>query len=161
MALVACSSTRTVSVQITDLPLDASRIVRVVPRGTQAEQDAEGVLFQTPLMLGCLAASLQLIQAAPRIEAAVRRRCAAAVTALIEEVFDALATGAHSERGPLLRARAGDLSVRLARLAAMACGGPSLQRTHPAQRLYREALVYSLMAQTDAIANQAFVPVFP
>ncbi len=50
--------------------------------------------------------------------------------------------------------------MRVARLAVMASGGGALAHGHPAQRLYREALLYSLMAQTDAIVGQAFAEVF-
>jgi alkylation response protein AidB-like acyl-CoA dehydrogenase len=64
------------------------------------------------------------------------------------------------EQGPRLRAELGDFAVRLARLAVMAGGGGALTIGHPAQRLYREALLYSLMAQTDAIVGQAFEEVF-
>ncbi len=42
----------------------------------------------------------------------------------------------------------------------MASGGEGLSRDHPAQRIYREALVFSLMAQTTPIVNQAFESVF-
>ncbi len=49
--------------------------------------------------------------------------------------------GCAPEEGRKLRAEVGDFSVRMARLAVMTCGGAGLQVRHPAQRIYREALL--------------------
>jgi alkylation response protein AidB-like acyl-CoA dehydrogenase len=60
-----------------------------------------------------------------------------------------------------LRAVLGDGALRLARLAALACGGGAALVGHPAERLVREALVFNLMAQTDLIVTDAFEESFP
>jgi hypothetical protein len=159
LALAACASTRTVTVRVDGLPLDEGEFTRREPAGALARGDAMGVLFQTPLMIGNLRASLRLIEDSPQVEESMRRRCRAAVDSLIGEVFDALEVGT-AERGRGLRARVGDMTARLGRLAVMACGGKALALTHPAQRVYREALLFSLMAQTERIVNEAFGAVF-
>ena len=134
-------------------------ILKREPSGTLALNDARGVLYQTPLMVGCVRACHALIKGSSRVGAGEQARCEEAVEFLLQRVYAAFAD-CTDEEGQRLRAELGDFAVRLARLTAMACGGAGLARPHPAQRLYREALLYSLMAQTDTIVNQAFAEVF-
>lgn len=149
LPLLAIRGANTVTVALRELAVDESTFVSVQPRGTQAQNDASGVLYQTPLMLGNLRASLRLIAQSQRGDLAKGQE-------LVGQLETALYSENARECGSALRARAGDLSVRLARLACMACGGGSLLTGHPAERLYREALVFSLMAQTDAVVDNAF-----
>ncbi len=160
LSLVACAGSRTVSVQIEALRIEESALLKTQPAGTQARSDAEGVLYQTPLMVGCAQACQQLILASPRVGPAEAEQSRQATEALLNRVLQAFETSTPEE-GQRLRAELGDYAVRLARLAVMASGGIGLLHNHPAQRLYREALVYSLMAQTDEIVRYAFQEVFP
>jgi hypothetical protein len=160
MNLVSCTATRTVRIEVKSLRLEESCFTRVEEPGTLARNDAMGVLFQTPLMIGNLKASLRLIESSTVMDAPLRIRCFDTVSHLIDEVYDSLDTGTPVERGPDLRARIGDMTSRLSRLAVMACGGKALALGHPAQRVYREALLFSLMAQTERIVNDAFEAVF-
>jgi hypothetical protein len=160
LSLAACSGSRTVSVQIEALRIEESAILKTQPAGTQARSDAVGVLYQTPLMVGCVQACQQLIFASPRIRPAEAESSRQATETLLNRVLQAFDTGTPEE-GQRLRAELGDYTARLARLAVMASGGIGLLHSHPAQRLYREALVYSLMAQTDEIVRYAFQEVFP
>ncbi|HJP83191.1 MAG TPA: acyl-CoA dehydrogenase family protein, partial [Fimbriimonadaceae bacterium] len=50
-----------------------------------------------------------------------------------------------------VRAWAIDLAVRCAHAAITASSGAANSTSHPAQRVYREALVYTVSAQTPAI----------
>lgn len=159
LPLAACAGTRTVRVTVNDLAVGDSDILAVKPRGAMRESDAGGVLFQTPLLVGCVEACRDLIRISPRVTNDEKDRCAAATNALVGRVRDAF-DREKMDDGPRLRAQLGDFAVRLARLAVMASGGGALAHGHPAQRLYREALLYSLMAQTDAIVGQAFAEVF-
>jgi hypothetical protein len=160
MALIAGSSMRTVSVQLSGVPMSPDRLLKAEPPGTYRRNDLQGVLYQTPLMVGCVRASRALIRVSPRIGPVERARCEADTERLLQRVYTAF-EGCAPEEGQRLRAELGDFSVRLARLAVMASGGSGLLCGHLAQRLYREALLYSVMAQTDAIINQAFREVFP
>jgi hypothetical protein len=155
MRLVACTGTRTVRVDIANLPLDESQILAIRPPGSQARGDAESVLYQTPLLVGCVQACGNLIRESPLVGAEEKARSEAAQSDLLQRVFTAFSENNLAD-GPLLRAEIGDFAVRLARLAVMASGGQGLRLDHPAQRLYREALVYTLMAQTGDIVTQAF-----
>src|SRR5579871_846861 len=154
LSLLACTGTRTVRVRLKDLPVSEDRILKIDPPNSKARGDAGSVLYQTPLMIGCVRACLEIIAASPRVDAAQKAVCEQTTMALLDPIHAAFASGDMSE-GAELRAKIGDYSVRIARLAAMASGGGGLLITHAAQRLYREALVYSLMAQTDLIVNQA------
>ena len=147
--LLAIRGANTVSVAVDSLEVPESAFVSVQPLGTQSQSDAAGVLYQTPLMLGNLHASLRLIEASGRGDLAKAK-------ALVARLEAALRAKNAARNGPALRAHAGDLSVRLARLACMACGSSSLVTGHAAERIYREALVFSLMAQTDTIVDDAF-----
>jgi hypothetical protein len=159
MALIAGSSMRTVCVRLSGMPMTVDEFLRVDAPGTFVRNDVQGVLYQTPLMVGCVRASLALIRVSPRVGPVERARCEAVTERLLQRVYIAF-KGCAPEAGQQLRAELGDLSVRLARLAVMASGGTGLLCSHHAQRLYREALLYSVMAQTDAIINQAFQEVF-
>jgi hypothetical protein len=153
MPLIAISSTRTVCIECAALPIAESEFVSVNPKNTQAKNDAAGVIWQLPLLIGNCYGSLQQIKTAERGNAALAERQLTQLDAKIQAAFSEKRT---TELGPELRARAGDLAVRLARLACMTCGGASLITGHPAERLYREAIVFNLMAQTDQIVADAF-----
>jgi hypothetical protein len=160
MDLIACSGTQTVRIVLSELPVDESAFLRTEPPGSLAHNDANGVLYQTPLLVGCVRACLKTILNAPTVESYLKARCEERTSQLLERVRKAF-TESTPEEGRQLRAELGDFAVRLARLNVMACGGAALATGHPAERLYREALLYSLMAQTAAIVHQAFEEVFP
>ncbi|MDX1933609.1 MAG: hypothetical protein SFU56_13500 [Capsulimonadales bacterium] len=155
MPLIACAGTRTVTVRVDGLSVSPSQVLRSQPNGTMAEGDAQSVLYQTPLMVGCARACLSLIAASGRLGDEEKSRYRKTVKARLESVREAF-SGSDALQGRRLRARLGDLTVRLARLAVMASGGSALITGHPAERLYREALLYSLMAQTPEIVQDAF-----
>jgi hypothetical protein len=50
-----------------------------------------------------------------------------------------------------LRARSIDLANRCARAAVVASSGGANSLEHPAQRVYREALMFSVFGQTTAV----------
>ncbi len=152
MKLIALSSTRTVRVSVSELLVSESAFISREPPGSMAQGDARGALGQVPLLLGNCRASVRLIERAGRGDAP---KAVSALAKLEEDVKAARASGDALE-GRCLRARAGELSVRLARLACLSCGGSSLLSGHPAERVYREALVFNLMAQTDQIVADAF-----
>lgn len=155
VALMACAGTCTVGVHVKNLLVSDDCILKADPPGAKARSDAETVLYQIPLMVGCVRACWEIIAISPRVDTDQKAACGQHTKALLDRAHAAFANGDMRD-GPALRAELGDYAVRIARLAAMATGGGGLHMSHPVQRLYREALVYSLMAQTDLIINQAF-----
>jgi hypothetical protein len=152
MSLIALFSTRTVRVEVRGLSVPEADFVSHEPLGTMAAGDARGALGQVPLLLGNCRASVRLIEKSGRGDV---EKVRSALAQLEESVAAARASG-DALTGRTLRARAGRLSVQLARLACLSCGGASLLARHPAERVYREALVFNLMAQTDQIVADAF-----
>lgn len=155
LPLFACSGTDTVSVHIHNLHISAEEILTVRPKGAQAEGDAKGLLFHTPLLIGCIEALWSLIAPLSHLDTAIKQQTEEATKRLLTRLRTAFEQG-NTLEGNRLRAEVGDFAVRLARLAMMAIGGNALLLSHPAQRLYREAMLYNLMAQTDVIVQDAF-----
>ena len=155
ISLMACTGASTVGVHVKNLFVSDDAILKVTPPGAKARSDAGSVLYQTPLLVGCVRACWEIIVTSPRVDTDQKAACGQYTKALLDRAHTAFANGDMRD-GPALRAELGDYAVRIARLAAMATGGGGLRMSHPVQRLYREALVYSLMAQTDLIINQAF-----
>lgn len=142
MDLVAMTGTRTVTVDVDldKLPDEVSRY----PSGTMAEGDRAGYVWQTPLMAGLVWASLDR-------EPALATRA----EPLLARLEHAVEFGVEPEAGRRLRTEAAAACVDLARLAAFAQGGGTLRRGHPAERVYREALIVNLMARTPDLVAEA------
>jgi len=154
--LLACDGAANAAVELRDLPVKESSFVRISRKGALARGDAQSTVWHTPLMIGCGRASLRLIEASSRIDGEPVRRVRESFEALQSEILAAIGEGVSARKGMRLRSRASAASVRLASLACLAHGGQSLAPGHPAGRLYREAMVYRLMAQTDALVADAF-----
>jgi hypothetical protein len=153
MALIACTSMQTVSVAITDLPIDEKHFTRVDAPGSAARANANNLVGHTPLLFGNMQASLSHLCNAPHLSDDAKARATAAVITLETQRTAAIA---DPTLGGQFRARVVDTAIRLATLAAMANGSGSLQSGNDAERVYREALVFAQMAQTDAIVESAF-----
>jgi hypothetical protein len=153
--LFACSGTRTVTINIQNMPLPQEAVHITRPKGSQAEGDAKGVLFHTPLLVGCVEALWEQIAPCTHLSPHTLTNLQARKENLLGRIREGFTTGDFTQ-GNHLRAEIGDFAVRLGRLAMMARGGSTLLATHPAQRLFREAMIYNLMAQTDTIVQEAF-----
>jgi hypothetical protein len=156
MTLLAGTSMQTVAVTLTDFPLEESAFMRIDAPGTAAAANAQSLVGHTPLLFGNCDASLRLIRDAPRLSESARERAHNMVRRLRAE----RETTAPSH-GAAFRARVADTAIRLATLATMACGSSSLQTGSDAERIYREALLFTLMAQTDPVVETAFEEILP
>ena len=160
MKLTACSGTKTVQVTVDQLKVREEHYLSVNDPGSMSRGDAGGVHYHTPLMVGNIRASQKEIMRCERIPTELRVRSQDRTENLLSQIRNAFANGISASESAKLRAETGDYSIRLARLCAMAVGGASLSAFHPAQRRYREALVFNLMAQTDEVLADAFHSVF-
>jgi alkylation response protein AidB-like acyl-CoA dehydrogenase len=156
MRLCGMNASATVSLSCRDLHIGPERYVKTM---TPAQLDADtagAILFFSSFSLGAATTSIALVR-----EIAEARRSsalAAAADALERETAAARrAVNAAAERitsgtgrQEALRARAWciDLGVRAAQAAVTASSGRANLLDCPAQRLSREAMVYSLIAQT-------------
>jgi len=130
-------------------------------RETLRRNDRNGVLGATAMPLGCAAASVRVL-----CETAERRSIPAigrTAQALGREWEEAKAqVRAWSERSAeenffenavRIRAWCIELAVRAAHAAVAASSGAANMLTHPAQRLLREAMFYTIQAQTHEVMD--------
>lgn len=157
MALAAMSSAMTVSARVEGWFLPNERVAFLRPPGWIHRNDLVNIALQGFFAIGCAEAGLDVAAAASE-----RRRSGAldgAIIALRAEVAAcrsalaaAQAAGEETTAERLrLRAWAIELAVRCAHAGIAATGGSANASGHAAQRVYREALVYTVSAQTTPI----------
>ena len=157
MELAAVTSTNTVSATLNDWFLAEERVVASQPAGWLQERDKSNVLKSSFFCLGCARAGLDLVENAAKTkqlsfidEAFIYldrelNRCRQAI-------FDETKNRVLSlEKQLQLRAWAIDLAVRCAHVAVTVSSGAANTMQHNAQRIYREALVFTVFGQTTAV----------
>ncbi len=157
MELGAIASTNTVTATLTDWFLPEEGVVFVKRAGAIHDNDKKNVLYHGFSALGCARAGLDILEAAhsskqlPFLKLAFESlneevtRCNAAM-------IEALPPESQSwEERLQLRAWAINLAVRCANAAVTVSSGAANYRYHAAQRVYREALVFTVSGQTTAV----------
>lgn len=154
MQLIAMNSTNTVTATLDNYWLQESQIISLKPAGWIAASDRKNVLKSIPATLGCIRAGLDAIEAAaasknsPAILAAWQK---------LEQKFDRLKHNFHQAKNCsfaeelALRGEAIDLAVRCGQAAVTVSAGAANSIMHPAGRIYREALVYTVSGQTKDV----------
>ena len=150
--LAVITSTNTVTASLNHWFLPSERVVYIKPAGWIHENDQKNVLHATPLITGCAFAGLDIIESAAQTKSLPL--IATAFESLLQELNDcrnAIAL-AHQDV-PIaerlqLRAWAIELATRIAHAAITVSSGAANFRHHAAQRVYREALVYTVSGQT-------------
>lgn len=159
MALCAMNASGTVTLHCKNYRLPASRILKVITPTEMAATDDAAILMVTAQPLGVMRACAALIGGLARdrndpllLEAAQR------LERQREDLRERIGVLRATEGGPevreealRLRAEAIELGVRTAHAALAAAGGRGNALDHTAQRLFREAMFYSLTAQTPAV----------
>jgi len=154
MQLAAMRSTSTVSATLMRFFLPSDRVVFVKPAGWIHNNDIKNVLRGTPLPIGCAMAGLDIVKATAQTKSlAFIDEAFTALDRELNECREAIAQAQHSTftQKVQLRAWAIDLAVRTAHAAVTVSSGSANDTAHPAQRVYREALVYTVSGQTPAI----------
>lgn len=155
MALAAMTSTNTVTATLTSWFLPQERVVSIKPSGWIHENDNKSILNPTSLALGCALAGLDILQAAHSTKQL--SFIAQAFKTLDRELADCRAAIRHAQQdhdlGKRLQLRAWtiNLAVRCAHAAITVSSGAANYRHHAAQRVYREALVFTVSGQTTAL----------
>ena len=157
MPLAAMTSTNTVTATLKDWFLSQERVVSVKPAGWIHGNDKQNVLKATSLALGCALAGLDILETAHRTKSLPfitqafealdweLTSCRAAITDAQQDHSESLAKRLQ------LRAWAIDLAVRCAHAAVTVSSGAANYSHHAAQRVYREALVFTVSGQTTAL----------
>jgi len=154
MRLAAMGAARTVTADLTGWHLPEDQVVFQRPAGWIHTNDTINIALQGFFAIGCAQGSLD------QVEALVPRRGSFvhdALTALREELsicrdkLHASDAKTDPESRLELRAWAIELAVRCAHAAIAVTGGSANAEDSPVQRRYREALVFTVSAQTIAV----------
>ncbi|HEY9635983.1 MAG TPA: acyl-CoA dehydrogenase family protein [Coleofasciculaceae cyanobacterium] len=157
MQLAAMASTNTVTATLTHWFLPEERLVFIKPAGAIHESDKRNVLHHGFFALGCARAGLDILEAAAKTKQLPF--LSHAFDCLSEELthcqaamMQALSPDSHSwEQRLQLRASAINLALRCAQAAVTVSSGSANYKYHPAQRVYQEALMFTVSGQTTAV----------
>jgi len=154
MALAALSSTSTVTAECQQWFLPSSQVVFVKPANAIHLSDRQNVLQHSFYALGCARAALNLIEQIGQTRSqkyihqtyqVLDRELRQCRDAIYADAENAMTTRVQ------LRAWAIELAGRCAHVAVTLSAGMANSLTHPAQRIYREAMVFTVTGQTSAV----------
>lgn len=153
MRLMAMESAQTVSARLTNWRMTAEETAFIKPSGWIQNNDMINVTLQGFFALGCARAGLDVVEAASarRKASALPRYLDLLLKELEECRVQMMESSAPLEERLKVRAWGIDLAVRCAHAGVAATGGYANSLESRAQRVYREALVYTVSAQTSAI----------
>jgi kynurenine formamidase/alkylation response protein AidB-like acyl-CoA dehydrogenase len=155
--LAAMTSTNTVTATLTHYFLPQELVIDIKTVGWIHENDKNNVLRATFLATGCALAALDIIESTAQTKSLPA--IAKSFVSLQQELSDCRNAihqaqqhpGLELEKKLQLRAWAIDLATRIAHAAVTVSSGAANYLHHPAQRVYREALVFTVTGQTSAV----------
>ncbi|MDX2231702.1 MAG: acyl-CoA dehydrogenase family protein [Leptolyngbyaceae cyanobacterium bins.349] len=154
LPLAGMTATNTVTAEVRQWFLPDDQVVFIQPANAIGIRDRQNVLQHSCYALGCAQAGLDLIQQQGRERSQLEihqahqtlsqelHQCRAAIYAAQERSF---------EERLQLRAWAIELAVRCAHVAVTLAAGMANSLQHPAQRIYREAMVFTVTGQTKDV----------
>jgi alkylation response protein AidB-like acyl-CoA dehydrogenase len=153
MRLAAMESPQTMTATLTNWLMTHSQMAFIQPPRWIHENDLINVALQAWFALGCARAGLDLVDAAYGKRRAEFLRDAWSALDQELELCRGEILANHPDVSVRLAARAWaiDLAARCAHAGVVASSGAANSMAHSAQRVYREALVYSVSAQTTEI----------
>ncbi len=158
MKLAAMESAQTVSAKIENWFLPEDRVLFVKPADWAKRNDMINIVLQGHYAVGCARAGLDVLERNAKTKPLSFLQ--ATFDTLIKEYEACRTAMVEAQKGGLdvitdeklkIRAWAIELAVRCAHAAIVSSSGAANALSHPAQRIYREALVYSVSAQTTDI----------
>ncbi len=155
--LAAMTSTNTVSATVCQYFLPEGQVVSTKPAGWIHENDKKNVLRASFVATGCGMAGLDVMEAVSQQKSLPF--IVDALTSLKQELHHcrhAIRKMQQHPEGELseklrLRSWAIELANRIAHAAVTVSGGAANYSHHQAQRIYREALVFTVTGQTTAV----------
>ncbi len=158
MELAAMGAAMTVTVDFERFLVPDHKVAFIKPTGWIKNSDAINIALQGHFAIGCAMAGIDVVR-----DNAGKKPfpfLTDALHALEQELADLKSATANAQRSTddsttperlAVRAWAIDFAVRAAHAAITASSGAANSVDHPAQRIYREALVYTVSAQTPAV----------
>ncbi len=161
LKLVAMSSTNSVNASFDNWFLPNSSVITIKPKEWFQERDEKNLLNVSPVILGCTKASLDIIESQAKNKN----------NSFIYDSLESLSQEFIQCRTSILKAKheldssyqehlnlrtwAIELMMKCTRAAMIASGGQGCQISHDAQRVCREALIYTVSGQTVAILESS------
>lgn len=155
--LAVMGSTNTVGATVDNWFLSDSDVLFIKPGHAIHHSDKKNVLHHGFYALGCARAGLDILETAAQKKGFIfleesYQTLEQEHRSLSEAMFDALPpTDTSFEYRLKLRGQAIHLAQRCAHAGVIASSGAANARSHPAQRVYREALLFSVAGQTKAV----------
>jgi alkylation response protein AidB-like acyl-CoA dehydrogenase len=161
LKLAAMNASSTVRLTFDTLFVPEASVVRVADAAAWRERDRIHTAHANPAVFGIAESCLHKMQEIAHRGAS--ESVTPTVKQLSNELFDCRSvaysladSGAGTTEIPeLLRVKAWslDLVARIAHAYIAAVGGRAMSQDHPAQRLMREAMFYTIQAQTSAVRD--------
>lgn len=156
MKMCAMNASATVTLSCSGVEIGPDRFIKVISREQLRKNDQRGMYLVSHLSHGVTQGALRYLRnlmetrGSDAIAGVITR-----VQARLEEIkrdeaawVERTEDPGYGEAGIKVRAASILLSIHAAQAAVMASAGSANGLDHPAQRLYREAMLYSLTAQT-------------
>jgi alkylation response protein AidB-like acyl-CoA dehydrogenase len=164
LPLCAMNATATTEVKLENLFVPEENFVKWSSREEMARGDFYGIAGATAPPLGCAVGALKTLRSVAEKRGAGLPVLPASVAAFEKEIAECRTnarrigdgpkdTGVYKEEALNARAWAIELAVRVSHAAIAGAGGAGNSRLHPAQRRFREAMFYTLTAQTADILS--------
>jgi alkylation response protein AidB-like acyl-CoA dehydrogenase len=154
MQLASMESTQTVTATLDNWLVPQDLVVDVKPAGWIHQKDRANPLTHSFFPLGCARAGLDILeQSQSQNSAAIRETYQVLNSELLQcrtRIYQAVNEEGNADKLPL-RAWAIDLAVRCAHAAVIVSRGAANLSTHPAQRVFRESLAFSVFGQTSDV----------
>lgn len=156
MRLAAMESTQTVSLTLSHCFVSDSCVLYHRPPGWIHESDELNIALQSPFALGCARAGIDVLRRAYEKKPIEAIRIAAErleheLDRVRDEAYACMSDPSDKERALRARAEAIRMAGLCAHAGVVASSGGGNSMSSPAQRVYREAIVFSVSAQTEAI----------
>lgn len=159
MQLAAMESAQTVSATVEDFFVSNDMVVFERPAGWIHSNDMINIVLQGFFAVGCARAGLDILgENAEKKHLPFLKSTLGKLSEEVEMCREAMVSAQESASEDVTtddkltaRAWAIDLAVRCAHAAVASSSGAANSSRHPAQRVYREALVYTVSAQTAPV----------
>ncbi|MGB2924887.1 MAG: acyl-CoA dehydrogenase family protein [Limnothrix sp.] len=159
LPLAAMGQSKTVTVKLNQWLLAPEDVLVIKPAGSIQRGDRHKVLHHGFFALGCAHGILESLATANFSEI---QSLKSQLSKLHHEMFQAIADPPADFQTQLqLRIKAVALAQQYAAIALTTAGGAGNLLTHPAQRHYREALMFSIFGQTPTIRNATLQTLLP
>jgi alkylation response protein AidB-like acyl-CoA dehydrogenase len=150
LALAAMNASSTVRLAFDGLFVPDDDVISVTPLEQWQRSDRIATAKPHPAVFGVIRTCCRLLGLPGKALDDERAECRALAYALAD---DPRTDDAHLARMVEARAWSYDIALRAAGALVASAGGGAMQRSHPAQRLLREAAFYSIQAQSAELRS--------